>query len=133
MNSGNVNMKKVKEINSTEFVKEVLNSDVPVVVDFYTPWCGPCKMLAPVLERVAGEYDGKVKFVKVNVDDAPALAATYNISGVPTIILFKDGRIADISVGFVSEGMLRSTINRVIENEEENESSCGSGGCCCGW
>lgn len=130
-----MNMKKVKEINSTEFVKEVLNSDTPVVVDFYAPWCGPCKMLAPVLEKVAGEFDGNVKFVKVNVDDAPALAATYNITGVPTIILFKDGRIADLTVGFASEGMLRSMINRVVEKEKEEDagSSCGSGGCCCGW
>lgn len=125
-------MKMVKELNSTEFVKEVLNSDLPVVVDFYAPWCGPCKMLAPVLERVAGEFDGKVKFVKVNVDDAPALAATYNISGVPTVMVFKDGRIADIAVGFSSEGMLRSMINRVAEKDEENQSSCGGGSCCCG-
>jgi thioredoxin 1 len=127
-------MKNVKEIKSTEFVQEVLNSDTPVVVDFYAPWCGPCKMLAPVLERLAGQYNGNVKFVKVNVDEAPMLAATYNISGVPTIMIFKGGRVADVYVGFSTEGALKKMIDRVAPSQnEESGSSCSGGSCCCGW
>ena len=121
-------MKMVKEINSTDFVKEVLNADMPVVVDFYATWCGPCKMLSPVLEKLAAEFNGKAKFVKVNVDDAAELAATYSISGVPTLILFNGGKIADTTVGFSTEGSLRSMITRVVE---QNGKSSSTGDCCC--
>lgn len=126
-------MKNVKEIKSTEFVQEVLNSDKPVVVDFYAPWCGPCKMLAPVLDRLAGQYNENVKFVKVNVDEAPTLAVTYNISGVPTIMIFNGGRVVDMSVGFSTEGALKKMIDRVAPAEEDSGSSCSGGSCCCGW
>ncbi len=122
------NMKMVKEIKSTEFNTEVLKSDIPVVVDFYAPWCGPCKMLSPVIEKLAAEYNGKAKFVKVNVDESAALATTYNISGVPTLILFNNGKIADTTVGFSSEGSLRSMVTRVIEQKGKTSST---GGCCC--
>lgn len=123
------NMKLVKEINSTDFVKEVINAELPVVVDFYAPWCGPCKMLSPVLEKLAAEFNGKVKFIKVNVDDAAELATAYNISGVPTVILFNGGKIADTTVGFSTEGSLRSMITKVVE---QNGKSSSAGGCCCG-
>lgn len=127
-------MKNVKEIRSTEFVQEVLNSDKPVVVDFYAPWCGPCKMLAPVLDKLAGQYNGNVKFVKVNVDEAPTLAATYNITGVPTIMIFNGGRIADVSVGFSTENALKRMIDRIAPQEEEDSGgACSGGSCCCGW
>jgi len=124
------NMKLVKEINATDFSKEVVNAEVPVVVDFYAPWCGPCKMLSPVLEKLASEFNGKVKFVKVNVDDAAELANAYNITGVPTLILFKGGKVADVSVGFSTEGALRSMIARVAE--QNSNPSSGGGCCCCG-
>jgi thioredoxin 1 len=130
----NKTMKNVKEIKSTEFVQEVLNSDKPVVVDFYAPWCGPCKMLAPVLDRLAGQYNGNVKFIKVNVDEAPMLAATYNITGVPTIMVFNGGRVVDMVVGFSTEGALKKMIDRVAPlQDEETGGCCSSGGCCCGW
>lgn len=124
-------MQNVKEINSTEFVQEVLNSNTPVVVDFYAPWCGPCKMLAPVLDSLASEYNGTVKFVKLNVDDAPTIAASFNITGVPTIIVFKDGKVADVAVGYQSAGALRAMIDKYAKPKKSaGGASCG---CCCGW
>ncbi len=94
-------MKNVQEVNELEFVTAVLEADRPVVVDFYAPWCGPCRMLAPVLERLADEWSDRVRFVKVNVDEAPELAMRYQISGVPTLVMFADGRPVDQVVGLV--------------------------------
>jgi thioredoxin 1 len=106
-------MSKVKELRETEFNGEVIESDVPVVVDFYAPWCGPCKMLAPVLEGVAKTYDGRLKVVKINVDDAPRLATDYRIRGVPTLMFFKDGKSVDTVVGLPSAGALREKLEAV--------------------
>jgi len=94
-------MKNVQEVNELEFVTAVLEADRPVVVDFYAPWCGPCRMLAPVLERLADEWSDRVGFVKVNVDETPELAMRYQISGVPTLVMFADGRPVDRLVGLV--------------------------------
>src|SRR5579862_4442598 len=79
--------------------KEVEQSTVPVMVDFWAPWCGPCRMVSPVIERLAGKYSGKVKVVKVNVDDNQELAMKYNIMSIPTIMVFKDGKAVDQAIG----------------------------------
>ncbi len=96
------------ELNEDGFTPEVLNADLPVLVDFYAPWCGPCKMIAPLLEQYAAEFQGRIKFVKVNVDDAPGLAAGYGISGVPTLAIFRHGQLADRMVGFRGANAFRS-------------------------
>jgi thioredoxin 1 len=92
-------MNGVKEIAESDFQGEVLASSQPVLVDFYAPWCGPCKMLAPALEGIAKNYDGRLKVVKVNVDEAAHLAAHYRIQGVPTLLIFKHGKPVDMMVG----------------------------------
>jgi thioredoxin 1 len=90
---------KVKEITDPQFEKEVLQSSLPVVVDFWAPWCGPCKAIAPILEEIAGNMGDKVKIVKVNVEDCPNASHTYSIISIPTMILFKNGKITAQKVG----------------------------------
>ena len=103
-------MKGVMELREAEFRPEVLDSELPVLVDFFAPWCGPCKMLAPALEGVAKAYDGRLKVVKVNVDEAPQLAADFQIRGVPTLMFFKGGKAVDTVVGLPTAGMLREKL-----------------------
>ena len=98
-------------LTKTNFETEVLKSDKPVLVDFWAPWCGPCRMLAPVLAEVAAEKGDKIKVGKVNVDENPELAAQYGISGIPAILLFKDGKVAATSVGFKPKPELESLIS----------------------
>jgi thioredoxin 1 len=93
-------MKNIIELTEANFEQEVLKAEGPVLVDFYAPWCGPCKMLAPLLEQLAGELAGKLKFAKLNVDDAPELSADHEIISVPTLILFRGGKGVDQVVGF---------------------------------
>ena len=97
-------------LTKTNFEMEVLKSDKPVLVDFWAPWCGPCRMLAPVLAEVAAEKGDKIKVGKVNVDENPELAAQYGISGIPAMLLFKDGKVAATSVGFKPKPEVESFI-----------------------
>ena len=106
-------MNGVKELQEAEFQTEVLDSDVPVLVDFFAPWCGPCQVLAPALEGVAKTYDGRLKVVKVNVEGAQQLAAGYRIRGVPTLMFFKDGKAVDTVVGLPSASDLRAKLDAV--------------------
>jgi len=87
------------QVSEAQFSDEVLGADVPVLVDFWAEWCGPCKAIAPVLDEISNEMTGKVKIVKVNVDENPNIAAQYGIRSIPTMILFKGGEAADMKVG----------------------------------
>jgi thioredoxin 1 len=96
------------------FSQEVLKSATPVVVDFWAEWCGPCKMIAPVLDELAGEYDGKVKIGKVNIDEHQQLAINYGINSIPTLLFFKNGEVADQVVGMRSKRDLKASFDRVL-------------------
>lgn len=96
------------ELTEESFETEVLQDQQPVVVDFYAPWCGPCKMLAPLLDQLAAEFQGRVKFAKLNVDNAPELAGHYDVTGVPTLALFRGGQLVDALVGLASPKALRA-------------------------
>ena len=87
-------------VTAKTFQKDVLESDIPVVVDFWAPWCAPCRMIGPVLDQLAGQYDGKVKVVKCNVDDEPELAGMFRVTGIPTVLGLKSGRVEQTQVGF---------------------------------
>ena len=103
----------MQEINLTNqnFEEEVLKSDLPVLVDFFATWCGPCKMIAPVISEIAERYEGKVKVGKVNVDDENELAMRYEISSIPTLVLFKDGKVANTKIGLCSKSEIENMIN----------------------
>ena len=90
-------------ITSENFENEVMKSDKPVLIDFWASWCGPCKMLSPIIEEIANEYDGRVKVCKVNVDDEPELAGTFGISSIPSLFVIKNGEVTDTAVGYRSK------------------------------
>jgi len=104
----------VTQVTDANFENEVLKSTTPVLVDFWAAWCGPCKMLSPVVEGLAAEYGAKLKVVKMNVDENPSTPGKYGIMGIPTLILFKDGQLAGKSVGFKAAGELKSFIDGKI-------------------
>ncbi len=101
----------VSKVSDADFDAEVLKSNEPVVVDFWAEWCGPCKMIAPALEEIAGSMNGKVKIVKLNVDENPATAAKYGIMSIPTLMLFKNGELASRQVGAAPKQKLEAWIN----------------------
>lgn len=101
-------------VSDAEFEDKVLGSDKPVLVDFWAEWCGPCKMIAPILEEIATEYDGKVQVAKLNIDDNPTIPPRYGIRGIPTLMLFKDGNVEATKVGAVSKSQLSAFIDSNI-------------------
>jgi len=101
----------ILNITDDSFKSEVLNSDLPVLVDFWAPWCGPCKMIAPILEEIANEYEGKINIAKCNVDDNHEMPNKYGVKGIPTLILFKDGDVKATKVGAMSKSQLTAFID----------------------
>ncbi|HEY4857382.1 MAG TPA: thioredoxin [Xanthobacteraceae bacterium] len=100
----------VGKVSDTTFESEVLKATSPVVVDFWAEWCGPCRMIAPALEEIAGSLDGKVKIVKLNVDENPKTAAKYGIQSIPTLMIFKDGQMASRQIGALPKQKLEDWI-----------------------
>lgn len=102
------------KFTTENFDTEVLGSDIPVVVDFFATWCGPCKMLAPVIETLAGEYEGKVKIGKLDVDENEEIAGRYGVMTIPTVILFKNGEIVTKTIGLQSKDALKKAIDAML-------------------
>jgi thioredoxin 1 len=107
-------MSKPADVTDGSFETEVLKSDKPVLVDFWAPWCGPCRMVAPVVEELADEYSERVKFFKLNTDDNMNTAATYGIRSIPTLLMFKSGQLVDQIIGFRPKGDLKRVIDKAL-------------------
>jgi thioredoxin 1 len=107
-------MSKPTEVNEAKFDEMVLQAKIPVLVDFWAPWCGPCRMVAPIVEELANEYEGKVSFMKLNVDDSPKIANKYGVMGIPTLIIFKDGQPVSNLVGFRPKPELKKNIDTAL-------------------
>lgn len=101
-------------ITDQEFEKEVIKSSIPVLVDFWAPWCGPCRMLAPVIDEISKEYDGKIKVVKLNTDENPESASNYQISAIPTLLFFKDGKVVKELVGVLPKEEIKKIIDGIL-------------------
>ena len=105
---------QIQQISDDDFEKEVLNSDVPVLVDYWAEWCGPCKAISPILEEIANEYGGKVKVAKLNIDDNPSTPPKYGVRGIPTLMLFKDGNVEATKVGALSKSQLTAFLDQNV-------------------
>ena len=102
------------EVTDDSFASEVLNSELPVLVDFWAEWCGPCKMVSPIVEDLSNEYNGKVKVAKLDVDSNPQTATNYGIRGIPTLLMFKDGSAVDQIVGAVPKTQIAERLDKII-------------------
>lgn len=109
---------EVVAVTDATFESEVLKADVPVLVDFWAAWCSPCRALAPVVERLAKQYQGRVRFRKLNVDENPLASRKYQVASIPSVLIFKNGRIAGVSVGAVSESELRGRIDAALAGRQ---------------
>ena len=105
-------MSSAPAVTDSSFDKDVLQSALPVLVDFWAPWCGPCRMVAPVVEEISKDFDGKIKVFKLNTDDNPNVASQYGIRSIPTLMIFKGGQKVDTVVGAVPKSTLSSTLNK---------------------
>lgn len=106
---------KVLNVTNENFQAEVMDSDIPVVIDFWAPWCGPCKMIAPVMDELVDEYGDKVKFVKINTDEARDIAVKYGIMSIPNIKIFRGGEVIDSMAGAVPKQYLKEFIDKALE------------------
>jgi len=107
-------MSTAAQVTDSSFKQEVLDSDVPVLVDFWAPWCGPCRMVAPVVDEISEQYKGQIKVVKVNTDENPNVASQYGIRSIPTLMIFKGGEKVDMVVGAVPKTTLASTLEKYL-------------------
>ncbi|MEW6410792.1 MAG: thioredoxin [Nitrospirota bacterium] len=106
------------KVETSSWEKEVLNSDILVMVDFWANWCGPCRMIAPIVEEIATEYSGRLKVAKVNTDESPELASRYKIMGIPALLFFKDGKAVDQVIGAVPKSQLKSKIDSLLNKTD---------------
>ena len=107
-------MADIQQVSDSSFDGDVLKAAVPVLIDFWAPWCGPCRAIAPIVEELASEYDGKLKIVKMNVDDNPQTPAQYGVRGIPNLILFKGGEVKQQIVGAVPKAQLVKAIDAIV-------------------
>ena len=107
-------MSAAVQVTDASFKQDVLESEVPVLVDFWAPWCGPCRMVAPVVDEIAQQYEGQVKVVKLNTDENPNVASQYGIRSIPTLMIFKDGQRVDMVVGAVPKTTLANTLEKYL-------------------
>ncbi len=107
-------MSNAKPVSDNEFTSAVLESSIPVLVDFWATWCGPCQVMGPIIDAIAGDYEGKVKVMKMNVDENPATPAKYGIRGIPTLILFNKGEVVDRIIGSQPKGNVENLIKKVV-------------------
>jgi len=104
----------ILEISDSSFDSEVIQSEKPVLVDFWAPWCGPCKAIGPIIEELAGEFSDKIKFAKCNVDDNPVSPGKFGIKAIPTLIFFKQGKVVEQITGMVAKAKLQQAINSIL-------------------
>jgi thioredoxin 1 len=102
------------ELSDAEFEDKVIDSKLPVLIDFWAPWCGPCRMLSPIIEELSGEYQGRIVFAKMNTDENPVTLGQFNIMSIPSLLLFKDGQLVDRSVGMRPKPMLKEWLDKAV-------------------